>query len=292
MLGTALRGALAARGLPSLQLVRRDPVSPGQLHWNPGVTPAIPNPEPLEGLAAAVHLSGTNVAAHRWTPAYKQEINLSRVQSTRALAIALSRLRHPPQVLLVASATGYYGNRGDELLDETSAPGSGFLADLCQKWEAAARPAADAGIRVVPLRLGVVLGPGGSALARLLPLFRLGLGGRLGSGRQWMSWISLADALAAILFAMDTPTLAGAVNLTAPYPVTNGEFTRSLSRAVHRSAILPAPAFVLRIALGAVADEALLASARVFPSRLTSAGFSFSHPTLDEALAAALTAPR
>lgn len=291
-LGTALRGALAARGLPALQLVRRDPVSPGQLQWNPGATPAIPNPEPLEGLAAAIHLSGTNVAAHRWTPAYKQEINLSRVQSTRALASALSRLRHPPQVLLVASATGYYGNRGDELLDESSAPGSGFLADLCQKWEAAARPAADAGIRVVFLRLGVVLGPGGGALARLLPLFRLGLGGRLGSGRQWMSWISLADALAAILFAMDTPTLAGAVNLTAPYPVTNGEFKRALSRAVHRPAILPAPAFVLRIALGAVADEALLASARVFPSRLTNAGFSFSHPTLDEALAAALAAPQ
>jgi uncharacterized protein (TIGR01777 family) len=288
MLGTALQQSLAARNLAILQLVRRDPVSPGQLQWNPGATPAVSNPERLEGLAAAIHLSGASVAARRWTSAYKNEMRLSRVESTRALATTLAGLRRPPQVLLCASATGFYGNRGDELLDETSTPGSGFLADLCQEWEAAAQPPAGAGIRVVNLRLGVVLGPGPGALARMLPLFRLGLGGRLGSGRQWISWISLADALAAILFAMDTPSLAGAVNLTAPHPVPNSEFTRALSRAVHRPAILPAPAFVLRLALGAMADEALLASARVFPSRLIAAGFRFAHPTVDEALAAAL----
>jgi uncharacterized protein (TIGR01777 family) len=264
----------------------------GQVPWNPAATPPIAHPEVLEGFAAAIHLSGANVAAHRWTPAYKREIALSRVQSTRALSTALASLSHPPQVLLVASATGFYGNRGDEPLDESSAAGSGFLADLCQEWEAAAQPAADAGIRVVPLRLGVILGPGGGALARLLPLFRLGLGGRLGSGRQWMSWISLADAVAAILFTIDTPGLEGPINLTAPHPVPNAEFTRVLARALHRPAILPAPAFALRLALGAMADEALLASARVFPSRLTSAGFRFTHPTVDEALAAALAAPQ
>jgi uncharacterized protein (TIGR01777 family) len=189
--------------------------------------------------------------------------------------------------MLVASAIGIYGNRGDELLDESSAPGSGFMAELCEQWEAAAQPARDAGIRVVHLRFGVVLGPGG-ALTRVTPIFRLGLGGPLGSGRQWMSWISLSDAVAAILFALDTPTLTGPVNLTAPNPVTNAEFTRALARRLHRPAIFPVPAFALRIALGQMADEALLASARVLPARLTQAGFQFQHPTVEDALAAAL----
>jgi uncharacterized protein (TIGR01777 family) len=191
-------------------------------------------------------------------------------------------------VLLVASATGIYGDRHDEFLDELSPPGKGFLADVCRQWEAAAEPAVLADIRVVHLRLGVVMSPGDGALAKMLPLFRLGLGGRLGSGRQWMGWISLQDAVAAILFAMDTPALSGPVNLTAPAPVTNADFTRALARAVHRPAILPAPAFALRLALGEMADEALLASARTIPARLSSAGFGFAHPTIDEALAAAL----
>jgi len=292
MLGSALRDAFAARRLDTLQLVRRAPAAPGQVEWNPAATAAIPNPEPLEGITAAIHLSGSNLAAHRWTTAYKREMIASRVDSTRVLARLLAGLRRPPRALLVASATGIYGDRGDEILDESSATGAGFLADLCRQWEAAARPAVEAGIRVVHLRFGVVLGPGTGALARMVPIFRLGLGGRLGNGRQWMSWISLADLVAAILFILENPALAGPVNLTAPNPVTNAEFTRALSSALHRPAILPAPAFALRLALGPMAREALLASARVQPARLIEAGFRFSQPMVEEALAAALAQPR
>ena len=292
MLGSALRDAFAARRLDTLQLVRRAPAAPGQVEWNPAATAAIPNPEPLEGITAAIHLSGSNLAAHRWTTAYKREMIASRVDSTRVLARLLAGLRRPPRALLVASATGIYGDRGDEILDESSATGAGFLADLCRQWEAAARPAVEAGIRVVHLRFGVVLGPGTGALARMVPIFRLGLGGRLGNGRQWMSWISLADLVAAILLILENPAMAGPVNLTAPNPVTNAEFTRALSSALHRPAILPAPAFALRLALGPMAREALLASARVQPARLIEAGFRFSQPMVEEALAAALAQPR
>lgn len=287
MLGSALRQALAARNVRVLQLVRRAPVSAEELQWNPAASPAIADSESLEGLAAAIHLSGANVAAHRWTRAYKREMTSSRVDSTRALAVTLARLRQPPPVLLVASAVGLYGSRGEELLDETSAAGSGFLADVCRQWETAAQPAVDAGVRVVNLRFGVVLGPGSGALARMEPVFRLGLGGKLGSGRQWMSWISLDDALAAILFVLDRPSIEGPVNLTAPNPVTNADFTRTLARELHRPAILPVPAPALRLALGEMAGETLLSSARVYPSKLTAAGFRFAHPTITRALAAA-----
>jgi len=299
MIGTALQRALPARRFSALQLVRtREPVNvnpravvvaiPGQFPWNPAATPPIASPLVLEGFAAAIHLSGANVAAHRWTASYKREMAASRVQSTRALAETLAGLRNPPQTFLVASAIGIYGNRGDELLDESSAPGSGFLADLCQQWEAATQPAVDAGIRVVHLRFGVILGPGPGALAKMLPIFRLGLGGPLGSGRQWMSWISLDDVIAAILFILDAETLAGPINLTSPNPVTNTQLTSALAAAVHRPAVLPAPAFALRLALGQMADEALLSSARAVPSKLLAAGFQFAHPTIEQALAAAL----
>jgi len=256
--------------------------------WSPAATPAVADLGALEGCAAAVHLSGASVAGQRWTAAYRREMMASRVDSTRALATLLAGLRTPPRALLVASAVGYYGDRGDQLLDETSLPGEGFLADLCRQWEAAAQPAVEAGIRVVHLRFGVVLGPGPGALARMLPIFRLGLGGRLGSGRQWMSWISVEDAMRALLFALETPSLAGPVNLTAPSPVTNAEFTRLLARQLRRPSFLPVPAFALRLALGQMADEALLASTRAVPSRLLVAGFRFAHPTVDKALAAAL----
>jgi hypothetical protein len=292
MLGSVLRDALTARSQPIIQLVRRPPSSLDQIQWNPAATPAIPNPEALKNISAnitaAIHLSGSNVAAHRWTAAYKREIAQSRIQSTHALASALAQLRNPPQTLLVASATGIYGNREDQLLDDTSAPGSGFLADVCRQWEAAAQPAVQAGIRVVHLRFGVVIGRGPGALAKMLPIFRLGLGGPLGSGQQWMSWISLEDAVSAILFLLDTPSLAGPVNLTTPNPVTNAQFTRALARAIHRPAIFRAPTFALRLALGEMADEALLASARVYPSKLTSARFRFAHPTIAPAIHAAL----
>ncbi len=242
----------------------------------------------LEGLTAAIHLSGANVAAHRWTPEYMREIEASRVGSTGTLARVLAGLERPPRVFLVASATGIYGDRGDEVLTEDSAPGTGFLAEVCRNWEAAAEPAVVAGIRVVHLRFGVVLSAGEGALGKLAPLFRMGLGGRLGSGRQWMSWMGIEDAVAAVRFLLKTPQIVGAVNMTAPNPVTNAEFTRVLGRVLHRPALLPAPAFALRLALGRMADEALLASARAMPKRLMDAGFRFAQPTIEEALAAAL----
>jgi uncharacterized protein (TIGR01777 family) len=290
MLGTPLLQALTARRSRALQLVRGEPRTPDQLHWNPQDAPIVDDPQRLEGLTAAIHLSGAGVANHRWTESYKHEIQASRVDSTHALARALAALRNPPPTLVVASAIGIYGNRAEALLTEDSEPGTGFMADVCRHWEAAAQPAVDAGIRVVHARFGVVLGPTGGALAKMLPLFRLGLGGHLGSGRQWMSWISTEDVVAGILFAIDTAGLTGAVNFTAPAPVTNAEFTKALARAVHRPAFLPAPAFALRLAMGQMADEALLASARVLPAKLSAAGFSFTHPTLAEALAYAAKA--
>jgi uncharacterized protein len=288
LLGTAIRRALVARQAEIQQLVRRPPANGSEIQWDPTFASPLADNAPLEALQAAIHLSGANVAAHRWTSAYKRTIISSRVDSTRALATVLAGLSEPPQTLLVASATGIYGDRRDEILDERASPGKGFLADVCRQWEAAAQPAVDRGIRVVHLRFGVVLARKEGALAKLLPLFRLGLGGRLGSGQQWMSWISLADAVAAILFVLDTPELAGPVNLTAPEPVTNADFAHAMARAMHRPAILPAPAFALRLALGEMADETLLSSARAIPAQLTAAGFKFAYPTIDEALAAAL----
>lgn len=287
MLGTALQTALAERRISALQLVRGAPASRNQLAWNPPTEPAVANPAALEGFGAAIHLSGASVG-RRWSAAYKRKLAASRVQSTYALAQLLARLHRPPKTLLVASAVGFYGNRGEELLDESLPAGAGFLAQLCREWEAAAKPAADAGIRVVHLRFGVVLGRGGGALAPMLPVFRLGLGGRLGTGRQWMSWISLEDAIGAILFAMDTPRLAGPVNLTAPNPVRNAEFTRALGHQLKRPAVLPVPAIALRLAFGQMADEMLLASARAIPEKLTAAGFRFTLSTVEQALAAAL----
>lgn len=288
ILGTAVSRALTARKVQILQLLRRNPSGEGQLQWNPDADPAIQDPAPLEGAAAAIHLSGANIAAHRWTDAYKRQLAASRVDSTRRLAKVLTSLRQPPRTFLVASAVGIYGDRGDELLSETSMPGSGFLAELCRQWEAAADPAVEAGIRVVFLRFGVVLGPGPGALQRMLPPFRVGLGARLGSGQQWMSWISLTDVVGAILFALDHEKLSGALNITSPNPLTNAEFTRALGRELHRPAVLTVPAFAVRTLFGPMADEALLASVRVQPARLIAAGYKFALPGIEEALKAAL----
>jgi hypothetical protein len=208
------------------------------------------------------------------------------VKSSTALANVLAGLPHPPTTFLVASAIGIYGDRGDEVLDESSSLGAGFLADVCREWEAATEPASRAGIRVVHLRFGVVLAHGG-ALAPMLPVFRLGLGGKLGSGRQWMSWITLDDAVSAVSFLLASD-LSGPVNLCAPAAVTNATFTKTLAAALHRPAFLTVPAVALRAALGRMADEALLASARVHPTRLMSAGFPFLHPQLEQALASIL----
>ena len=201
---------------------------------------------------------------------------------------AAGRIARATGALVVASAVGIYGDRGDEVVNESSAPGGGFLADLCGQWEEAARPAKNAGIRVVHARFGVVLGRGPGALGKMLPVFRAGLGGRLGSGKQWMSWVSLEDVVAAIEFVLETPALVGPVNVTSPHPATNAEFTRALARQLHRPAMLPAPAFALRLALGEMADEALLASTRAVPAKLMGAGFEFARPTIEAALAAAL----
>jgi uncharacterized protein (TIGR01777 family) len=284
MVGSALRAELDSRQARVTQLVRRVPQTEAELQWNPAAAIAIADTGPIEGLDAAIHLSGANLSEHRWTPAYRREMATSRVDSTRALAMSLAGLRRPPRALLVASAIGIYGNRGDEVLDERSAPGTGLLADLCREWEAAAAPAAAAGLRVVHLRFGVVLAPGAGALAMMLPIFRLGLGGRLGAGKQWMSWISLTDVVGAVLFLLESPSLDGAVNLVSPEPVTNAKFTRSLARLLHRPAVLPVPAFALRLALGPMVDEALLSSARVLPRKLLDAGFRFAQPSIEEAL--------
>jgi uncharacterized protein len=287
MLGAAIAGRLKQDGAAILRLVRREAHSEDELRWDP-TGPGVLGPAALDGLSAAVHLSGANIAAQRWTARFKREMWASRVLSTQVLSRMLARLRHPPEVLIVASAIGFYGDRGEELLDEDSSAGRGFFPSLCKAWEDASRPAEEAGIRVVHLRTGVVLGPDGGALARMLPIFRLGLGGPLGTGSQWMSWVHEADAASAAAFALAVAGLSGPVNIAAPNPVTNAEFTHALAQAVHRPAFLPAPAFGLRMMFGEMADEALLASARVYPKRLTEAGFSFLYPTLPQALAAAL----
>ncbi|WP_263350071.1 TIGR01777 family oxidoreductase [Acidicapsa acidisoli] len=295
MLGSAVGAAVRRRGMRVLRLVRRQAQGPDELQWNPAAG-QIGDAGQLEGISAAVHLSGANVASRRWTAAYKREMVESRVGTTRVLSEALARLKTPPQTLVTASAVGFYGDRGDEILDEDSQAGHGFFPELCSAWEAATRPAEDAGIRVVHLRFGMVIGPDSGAMARLAPLFRLGLGGQLGDGRQWMSWVSETDAVSAVLFALEISgisdagerQLSGPVNVVAPEPITNSLFTQDFAHAVHRPAVLPAPAFALRLAFGEMADAALLASTRAVPKRLLDAGFVFAHPTLSEALAAAL----
>ena len=290
MLGSALRAALAPR-FEILRLVRRHSISPDEIEWHPDQPYPFADTRPLEGLTAVIHLSGANIAGSRWTPAYKRTLQTSRIDSTRALSTALAGLRARPQTLLAASATGFYGNRGDELLSESSRLGTGFLADMCRAWEAAADPARAAGIRVAHLRFGLVLSRNEGALAKMLPAFRMGLGGPMGSGRQWISWIALADLVAAVNFLLNEPNLAGPFNLTAPEPVINAAFARALGAALHRPAILPAPAFALRLAFGEMADETLLASTRVVPKKLADAGFEFRHPQIDEALKAVLAEP-
>jgi hypothetical protein len=286
MLGSAIGDALKARRVNLIRLVRRQTEGPHELRWNPETGQI--DSEKLAGVTAAVHLSGANVTSRRWTDKFKREMASSRIDSTRILSEALAQLKNPPAVLVAASAVGFYGDRGDEILDEDSPAGRGFFPQLCSLWEAATRPAEKAGIRVVHLRFGVVIAPRGGMMARLAPLFRLGLGGRLGDGRQWLSWISEADVVSAVLFALGNESLSGPVNVVAPNPVINAEFTRALARAVHRPAILPAPAVALRLAFGEMADEALLASTRAIPKRLTQAGFAYLHPNLDDALAVAL----
>ncbi|HZE33753.1 MAG TPA: TIGR01777 family oxidoreductase [Actinoallomurus sp.] len=281
LIGKALVRALRDEGLTVIRLVRRPATAEDEIRWDPfGEVDSAS----LEGVDAVVHLAGAGIGDHRWTETYKREVRDSRVEGTRTLSRALARLDRRPAVFVSGSAVGFYGDTGDLAVDESAAAGEGFLAELCADWEAAAQPAVDAGIRVVHPRTGVVLSREGGLLAKTLPLFRFGLGGRLGSGRQWMSWISIADHVAALRFLINDG-LQGPVNLTAPEPVTNAAFTAAVGRALHRPApfIVPAPA--LRLALGEFADEGALVSQRVLPDRLTKAGFTFSHPDIDTALA-------
>ncbi|CAN5910334.1 TIGR01777 family oxidoreductase [soil metagenome] len=282
MIGSALVARLRANGHTVRRLVRSSSsLQAGDVVWDPGhgILPA----SVIEGAEAVVHLAGAPIA-QRWTAAHKEEILESRVRSTALLARTIAAAAHKPAVMLSGSAIGYYGDRGDAPVDETSTPGSGFLARVVQDWEAAAGPAADAGTRVVLLRTGIVLSPRGGALERLLVPFRLGVGGPIGGGDQWMSWISLEDQIRAMEFALFGESLSGAVNLVAPNPVTNATFASTLGRVLNRPALIPVPGLALELLYGEMARATILTGQRVRPAALAAAGFEFHFPTLEQAL--------
>lgn len=283
LIGSALVSFLASGGHEVTRLVRSTPKpGVGEVHWDP-VTGGV-DATGLAGLDAVVHLAGESIAAGRWTVVKKSKIRTSRVRGTRLLSESLARLDQPPKVMVCASAIGYYGDRGGEVLREESPPGSGFLAEVCREWEAAAAPAAQRGIRVVNLRIGVVLSPAGGALGKMLFPFRLGFGGIIGTGKQYMSWIALDDLVAVIAHALTTEVLQGPVNAVAPNPVINLEFTRTLGRVLARPTLFPMPTFAVRLVFGEMGDELLLASTRVQPTRLLASGYEFRYPQLEGAL--------
>lgn len=295
LVGTAVIDSLSHQGHDFTRLVR-----PGTELRKPRASPSRELPQipwnPQSGLLnsradeadAIIHLAGAPIAGHRWTPAWKHELRESRVSATRQLVASLRQLRRPPQVFIAASAIGLYGNRGDEELNEASPAGTDFLAQLTVDWEAESARAAEQGARVVILRFGVILAKKGGALPQMALPFRLGFGGRIGSGRQWISWVTLEDIVGIIRFALETNLLSGPANAVAPNPVQNAEFTRALGRVLHRPTIFPAPPFALRLALGEMADSLLLASQRVYPIKLQRLGFHFLHPDLESALASVL----
>ena len=286
LIGTQLVTTLKSSGHEVVQLVRRSAAA-GQIMWDPKSGKL--DPASLEGCDAVIHLSGAGIGDKRWSDAYRKEILDSRTATTSLLANTIASLQRKPSVFLSGSAIGIYGARGDEQLTETSAHGTGFLADVCEQWEAAAKPAIDAGVRTVFLRTGIVLSPKGGALKKLLPLFRLGVGGKFGNGKQWQSWISMDDEVASIIHLLTT-NVSGAVNLTAPQPVTNAEFTKVLARVVKRPAIVPVPTFAPKILLGGeLADALLFTGQRVMPQALTASGYVFKHSTLESALRSLLT---
>ena len=287
LIGSALAAALLADGQQVTRLVRRDPPRPGEVRWDPKMAGGGIAPEALDGVDAVVHLSGAPVAGGLWTQARKRVLRASRIDSTTALVSAMARAPRPPSVLLSGSAIGWYGDTGDREVDESAPAGTGFLADLVRDWEAAAQPARQAGARVATLRSGIVMSRRGGMLGPLLPAFRLGLGARIGDGRQYISWISITDHVAAVRYLLDHAEIDGPVNLTAPAPVTNAEFTADLARAVRRPAWLRVPAPLIRAGLGEMSGE-LLGSKRVVPRRLLAAGFAFRHPDLASALTAEL----
>jgi hypothetical protein len=281
LIGAALVPSLTAGG-HEVGRVARSAAAAGDWRWDPDAGHV--DAGAVSGQDAVVHLAGESIAAGRWSAERKARIRESRVRGTRVVAEAVARADPRPKALLCASAMGFYGDRGDELLTEASAPGVGFLPEVSREWEEACAPARDQGVRVVHLRFGIVLSPAGGALAKMLLPFRLGAGGVVGSGRQWWSWVALDDAVGAIRHALVTPGLSGPVNVVAPNAVTNADFTRSLGRALGRPTLFPVPAFAARLAFGEMADALLLASARVVPERLQQTGYSFRHPELGSAL--------
>lgn len=288
MVGSALRKQLAGDGVRFKSISRNQPKSyEDDIQWD--IDRGFVNKDLLEGLDAVVHLAGESIATGRWTEKKKHRIKHSRIAGTTTLCEALAGLENKPKVLVAASAIGYYGNRGDELLDEFSEPGNGFLVDVCRGWEDATAAAEEAGIRVVNLRIGVVLDKSGGALSAMLTPFKLGVGGKMGSGKQYMSWVTLTDLVRAIEHCIATESLSGPVNAVAPNPSTNLEFTKALGKTLGRPTLFPMPGFAARLALGQMADDLLLASTRVTPSKLQSTGFEFQHseilPALQHALA-------
>jgi len=284
LIGSALIASLKSAGVRIARLARASAMQGAtneeRIPWEP-LQPI--SPETVSGFDAVIHLAGENIMG-RWTAGKKLRLRESRIPTTANLAAALARTKAKPQIFLSASAIGYYGNRGDELLTEESGPGTGFTADMAREWEQASLPAAEAGIRTVQMRTGLVMARNGGALAKMLPAFQLGLGGKLGDGRQWMSWIDLRDVIGAIQHMLRSDLLQGPVNLVAPKPVTNEEFSLVLARVLSRPAIFPVPAVAARLAFGEMADELLLASQRVEPARLISSGYPFRFPTLKQSL--------
>lgn len=287
LVGSELVTTLRRSGYDVLRLVRREARADDEVQWDPsGGTIDV---EGLTGVTGAVHLAGENIASGRWTEAKKASIRNSRVRGTELLSSALARLSPKPEVMVSASAIGYYGTRGAEELDESSASGEGFLASVCRDWEAATDGASQAGIRVVNGRIGVVLAADGGALSKMKLPFLLGVGGRIGDGTQYMSWITLNDLVSACVFALERQELRGPVNFVAPNPVTNAEFTETLGRVLHRPTVLPVPKFALRLAAGSqLADEMLIGGARVIPSVLGAHGFEWEHAELEPALRSVL----
>ncbi|MEV8531288.1 TIGR01777 family oxidoreductase [Streptomyces sp. NPDC051211] len=284
LIGKALVRSLRADGHEVVRFVRRPPRAPDEACWDP--RGGYVDPAGLAGCAAVVQLAGAGVGDHRWTAAYKKEIRDSRVLGTAAMARAVAALDEPPRVLVNASAIGYYGDTGDRMADEDSPAGEGFLPSVCVEWEAAAAPAHQAGVRTVFSRTGLVVARDGGAWGRLFPIFRAGLGGRLGNGRQYWSFIALHDQIAALRHLIDTPGLAGPVNLCGPQPLTNREVTAAMGRVLHRPTPFPVPAWALRIALGEFSQD-VLGSQRVRPARLLESGFVFRYPGVEEAIRAA-----
>lgn len=280
LIGRALVTQLQAQGHSVVRLVRRAPQQADELAWDP--TTGNFDPATWVGVDAVINLSGAGVGDKRWTKRYREEILTSRTQTTGAIAQAIASLEQKPQVFISASAIGWYGETGERAVDENDRGGDDFLADVCLAWEAAAQPAKDAGIRTVFLRTGLVMDPHGGALARMIPLFKAGLGGKLGNGKQWWSWITLRDEIRAIMHLL-THEASGAVNLVSPNPATNAEFTAALARALRRPALLPVPGFALKFVLGGFATE-VLGSKRILPTALNDSGFVFSDPHLLPAL--------